>query len=79
MSKTHTKCKMSNVMFTFTLAFYFHHHISNLLPVIQIAMSNCYTFVKGALQSFGEEVQTQNLNVYNINEVETQTLFPITE
>ena len=31
-------------------------------------------FVKGALRSFGEEIQTQNFNIYNINEVITQAI-----
>ena len=30
--------------------------------------------IKGALCSFGEEIQTQNLNIYNINETVIQNL-----
>ena len=33
--------------------------------------------VKGALCSSEEEIQTQNLNIYNINEVMEQTIFRI--
>ena len=41
-----------------------------------------YITIKGALCSFGEENQTQNCNIYNINEVIKHTLkylFSITE
>ena len=31
-------------------------------------------YIKGALYSFGRDIQTQNCNVYNINEVLIQTL-----
>ena len=31
-------------------------------------------FIKGALCSFGEEIQTRNRNIYNINEVKNTNL-----
>lgn len=35
--------------------------------------------LKGALRSFGEEDQTQNINIYNVNVVIIQFIYSVTE
>lgn len=38
-----------------------------------------YKCLKGALRSFGEEDQTRNINIYNVNVVIIQFIYSVTE
>ena len=57
----------------------FKIRIYNKIPIYQLS----WIELKGALWSFGEEIQTQSVNIYNITQVINQTqkysFFSITE
>ena len=41
--------------------------------LVYFVLQNHEGKIKGALPSFGEDIDTQRLNIYNINEVKKQT------